>query len=239
MRREQAMASPTQWGSCFSRAEWQQGWAAAAGSHAARSERGGSIRGTVASLSFHKQNKVNIPSSHDLRSQMKKIPSHTVFLQTIISMLFNSLAHVPGLCAVERHWSPAKLCLGLYAHQLLETQGSNSVKTPAILRHDSLSSHARSWAHLCSRSPGEQILAYPSNLPLRSQGQSWHAKPRYTPETTQSLRHAFPVPRTAGIFTSLCKSPQGLQQRQHVDSFTSSLRQGPTPSASPLKHTSL
>lgn len=199
---EQAMASPSQCSSCGSRAEQQQLAVVLPGL------RGVEVSGELWPHSvFISKAKWTFPQVMTSGLEWKNPFSHSLSADHHKHAV-DSLAHVPRLCAVERHWSPAKLCLGLYAHQLLETQGSNSVKTPAILRHDSPSSHARSPAHLCFQSPGEQILAYPSNFPLHSQGQSRHAKPRYTPETTQSLGPAFPVPRTAGIFICLCKSPQ-------------------------------
>ena len=35
---------------------------------------------------------------------------------------------------------------------------------PAVVRHNSPTSNARSWAHSCSHLPGSRILAYPSDL---------------------------------------------------------------------------
>lgn len=108
---------------------------------------------------------------------------------------------------------------------------------PAILRHDSPTNHARSEAHLCSQSPGEQASGT-FQQSFCSQGQSWHAKPRCTPQTTQYPGPTFPVPRTAGIFTCSCKSPHGLQLTKHTDPFRGLAAQG-TPGACFLKHTSL
>lgn len=120
------------------------------------------------------------------------------------------------------------MCLGLCARQVLETQGCNSVKNVSYSKARLTQQPCKelgSFVLLISLGAGSWHI--PATFPLRSGGQSWRAKPRCVPETMQSPGHTFPVPRTAGIFTHSCRSPQDLQQRTHVGSFTSSPRQGP------------
>lgn len=62
---------------------------------------------------------------------------------------------VPGLHAVEKH--KAQKCAWDYVPvRFWKLRAATALKMSAILRHDSPSSHARSWAHLCSWSPWEQ-----------------------------------------------------------------------------------
>lgn len=110
----------------------------------------------------------------------------------------------------------------------------------SILRHDSPTSHARSWAHLCSWGAGSWHI--PATFPLTAL-KVRAGMPKQACLKPRSPWDTFPVPTTAGIFTYSLKSQLGLQQRRHLSSCISSLGQDPaaqtTPGACFVKHTSL
>lgn len=63
---------------------------------------------------------------------------------------------VPGLHAVEKHEAQQNCAWDYMPVRFWKLRAARALKMPAILRYDSPSSHARSWAHLCSWSPREQ-----------------------------------------------------------------------------------
>lgn len=146
---------------------------------------------------------------------------------------------IPGFLAVERHRSPAN---EPRISSAVGNSGLQLLKTPPILMHDSPTSHARSWAHLCSQSPGE-LDPGTSQQPFLAALKVRAGIPKQACLKPCSPWDTFPVPRTAGIFTYWLKSPLGLQQRRHLGSYISSLGQNLAAQTTPgdcfSKYTSL